>query len=114
LPGCSLAVIRVDEVEVRSLEQLVSRVAEDLLRGRVQPGEAPLEVGHRDQVGREVEDAVELVLRPRSSRRVEPERRREAGKTEAASQDDPWQRRRGAIDGSDRQDDLELLPCLGE
>ena len=104
----------MDEVEVRPREELFLRVAEDLLGGRVDAREMPVEVGDRDQVGRQGEDAVELVLRPGSPRRVDSERAGEGGEDEAGGEDDPGQDRRGAVDRFLRHDDVESLSGLRE
>ena len=69
-----LTVVRMDELKVRPRQELSRRVAENLLDGRIDAREMSLEIGHRNQVGRKIEDAVELVLRPGAPRIVDPER----------------------------------------
>ena len=73
-----------------------------------------LEIGHRNQVGRKIEDAVELVLRPGAPRLVDPERANEGGEDEADGEDDPRQDRRGAGDRLQRHGDVESLSRLHE
>ena len=105
---------RMHEVDVRAREELLLRVAENLLGGRVHAREPSVEVGDRDQVLRQGEDAVELLLRSGSSRRVEPERTAEGDDEEAAGEDDPRQDRRGTLDRFPRHDDRESLACRRE
>ena len=58
-----IKVLGMQQVEVGRLDEFLQHVAEHVLHGRVDAREVPLEVGHRDQIGREVEDPVKLVLR---------------------------------------------------
>src|SRR2546427_1797412 len=68
------------------------------------------EVGDRDQVGREVEDAVELGLCSGSPSRVESERPCEPGEDEPDGEDDPRQGFRGSVERLLWYDDVEALP----
>jgi hypothetical protein len=74
LGGRPRAVVRMDEIHVRLGEELLRRVAEDLLDGRVDAREAAVEAGHRHEIRADREDAVEQPLRAGAPRRVEPER----------------------------------------
>src|SRR4051812_48395989 len=69
-----------------------------------------VEVCDRDQVGREVEDAVELGLRSGSPSCVEPQRPREGGEDEPDGEDDPRQGFRGSVERWLSNDDVEALP----
>jgi hypothetical protein len=109
-----LAVVRMDELEVRLRQELFRCVAESLLDGRIDAREMSLEVGDCDQVGGKVENTVKLVLRLGPPRRVKPERGGEAGDGEAGGEDDPGQNRRGALYRFQRHGDAESLSGLGE
>jgi hypothetical protein len=102
-------VVWMDELEVWPREELLLRVAEDLLDGRIDALEVSVEVRDGDQVRSEREDAVELVLRLGSPRRVDCERTRKGGEHETGGEDDPRQYGRGAPDRAQWQQDIESL-----
>ncbi len=58
-----LLVVRMDEIEERSGGQIVELVAEGRLPRGVELMEPSVEAGHDEQVRREGEEAIELVLR---------------------------------------------------
>src|SRR6185503_239645 len=58
-----LAVVGVDEVDVRPARQLLDRVAERLLPGGVEAPEVAVEAGDAEEVARHEEERLELVLR---------------------------------------------------
>ncbi len=107
----ALTVVRMDQVEVGPRKKLFLRVAEHLLDRWIHAREVSVEVGDGDQIGREREDAVELLLRPGSPPRADAERRRQTGEEEAGGEDEPRQDSRGALDRLLRHHDLESLAC---
>src|SRR3954453_22334281 len=99
----------MDEVEVRAPEKFLLGVTEYLLDGRIDTFEVSVEARDRDEVRREREDAVGLVLRPGATCRVDAKCCGESSQDDAGGEDDPRQHRRGALDGSLRHDDGESL-----
>src|SRR6202022_1510234 len=74
-----LAIIWVDELQVRSRKRLALGVTEARFEGRIYAVPETVESRHRDQVRSEREQAVPLGLRLGSPRRVHLERAGEGG-----------------------------------
>src|SRR5439155_9756952 len=87
----SLAVVRVDEFQGRSRKRLALGVTEARLEGRIDALPETVEAGHRDQVGREREDAVDVALRARAPLRDRRESAGERGEQEPSAEDEPRQ-----------------------
>ena len=109
-----LAVVWVDELQVRPRKRLALGVTETRLEGRIDALPKTVESRYRDQVRREREQAVYLGLRLGSPRRVDAERAGEGSEDEAGGEDDPRQDHRSARDRFQRHGDLESLSGLGE
>src|SRR6266576_4650821 len=83
------AIVRVHEVEHRTRECLLLRVAEAQLERRIDSSEVTVETGDHDQIGRKGEQSVYLGLGLRSSRRIELGHARESNDHKASRKDDP-------------------------
>jgi hypothetical protein len=59
----ALHVIRMHELQERPRHELLARVAHQALERRVQPLEVAVEAGDAEQVGREIEELAQLVIR---------------------------------------------------
>ncbi len=59
----ALHVIRMHELQERPRHELLARVAQHALERRVQPLEVAVEAGDAEQVGREIEELAQLVIR---------------------------------------------------
>src|SRR5439155_6207080 len=83
------AIVRVYEVEQRTRECLLLRVAEARFERRIDTSEVIVETGDHDQIGREGEQSVDLGLGPRAARRVDLGNARESDDHETTRKDDP-------------------------
>jgi len=59
----ALHVVRMHELQERPRHELLARVAQHALERRVQPLEVAVEAGDAEQVGREIEELAQLVIR---------------------------------------------------
>jgi hypothetical protein len=59
----ALHIIRMHELQERPRHELLARVAQHALERRVQPLEVAVEAGDAEQVGREIEELAQLVIR---------------------------------------------------
>ena len=64
----AVAIVGMDEVQVRPREQLLLGVAEDALPGRIDALEVAVEPGDAQHVERQREEPVELLLRAATDR----------------------------------------------
>ena len=108
LGGGSRTVVGMNTIEVGLRQELVPRVAENVLDGGIDAREVAVEVRDRDQVAREIEDAVDLRLRLRSSPGDDAQPCGEEAEDEPRGEDDSGKRRGRAADRRLRHDDAEV------